>query len=86
MEIEAMTHFIVTTYSAGYQTGVYHFQHPTPDATLIHEYIRATVAPDTMRTERIERRDTHRLPVDWLTVPVEFTQALARVAATERSV
>lgn len=76
-------HFIITGYHEGTLTSVHHFQSNTPNATLIHKYIQATVDPGSMMTERIGPRLARRLPVDWLTVPAEFGQALARIAATQ---
>ncbi len=79
-------HLIITAYHEGSLTSVHHFETPAAQVDTLHAYIRATVAAETLRTEHIPTTDARRLPVDWLTVPVEFAQALARVAATERSV
>jgi len=79
-----MPNAIITAYHNGTLTSVHHFSVPHgSNLNTLHAYIRATTDATSLRTEYIPAYEARRLPVDWLQVPAEFTQALARVADKE---
>ncbi len=84
-----MNYYILTTYHDHNLVAVYHYRMTDPttdDWRRLYAWIRAhSPAGITIGTAEVDPDDAREMPVDWSTVPGEFAQALARVAATERS-